>query len=127
MAAAYGSMSRLAATAEIVVAEAAGTIVGAVAYVPPNGPKPRYFEKAWAAIRSLAVDPGYRGRGLGRALAGACIDRAVRDGAPVIALHSSAIMTVALPMYARMGFEWHHDAPAVFGVPYAVYLKRLEP
>ena len=36
-------------------------------------------------------------------------------------------MTVALPMYLRMGFEWHRDAPAVYGVPYAVYLKRLVP
>ena len=36
-------------------------------------------------------------------------------------------MTVALPMYLRMGFEWHHDAPAVYGVPYAVYLKKLSP
>jgi hypothetical protein len=26
-----------------------------------------------------------------------------------------------------MGFEWHHDAPAVYGVPYAVYLKKLLP
>lgn len=35
-------------------------------------------------------------------------------------------MTVALPMYLRMGFELAHDAPPVFGVPYAVYLKRLD-
>ena len=49
------------------------------------------------------------------------------DNSPVIALHTSAIMTVALPMYIRMGFERHRDAPAVYGVPYAVYLKRLVP
>ena len=34
-------------------------------------------------------------------------------------------MTVALPMYLRMGFEWHHEAPPIYGVPYAVYLKKL--
>jgi len=26
-----------------------------------------------------------------------------------------------------MGFQWHRDAPAVYSVPYAVYLKRLVP
>jgi len=26
-------------------------------------------------------------------------------------------MTVALPVYFWMGFEWHRDAPAVYGVP----------
>ena len=34
-------------------------------------------------------------------------------------------MTVALPMYLRMGFGWHHEAPAIYGVPYAIYLKKL--
>lgn len=29
-------------------------------------------------------------------------------------------------MYRRMGFEKLRDAPPIFGVPYAVYLKRLE-
>jgi hypothetical protein len=29
-------------------------------------------------------------------------------------------------MYLRMGFEWAHDAPPIYGVPYAVYLKRLD-
>jgi hypothetical protein len=36
-------------------------------------------------------------------------------------------MSVALPMYLQMGFASHRDAPAVYGVPYAVYLKRLVP
>jgi hypothetical protein len=36
------------------------------------------------------------------------------------------VMTVALPMYIKMGFERQHDAPSIYDVPYAVYLKRLE-
>ena len=125
--AAYARMSNLAKTGEIVVAETSGSIVGAVAYIPPHRAKARYFDEAWAVIRSLVVDPDSRGVGVGRALTQECINRAKRDKSPVIALHTSAIMTVALPMYLRMGFEWHRDAPAVYGVPYAVYLKRLVP
>jgi hypothetical protein len=34
-------------------------------------------------------------------------------------------MTVALPMYRRMGFELASDAPPIHGVPYGVYVKRL--
>jgi predicted N-acetyltransferase YhbS len=125
MAAAYGRMSELAKTGEIVVAETSGRIVGAVAYIPPHRAKPRYFDEAWPVIRTLIVDPNSRGAGVGRALTQECINRAKRDKSPVIALHTSAIMTVALPMYLRMGFEWHRDAPPVYGVPYAVYLKKL--
>jgi len=125
MAAAYARMSDLAKTGEIVVAERSGSIVGAVAYIPPHRAKPRYFDAVWPVIRSLVVDPDSRGVGIGRALTQECINRARRDKSPVIALHTSAIMTVALPMYLRMGFEWYRDAPAVHGVPYAVYLKRL--
>jgi ribosomal protein S18 acetylase RimI-like enzyme len=109
------------------VAELAGNIVGAVAYIPPHRPKAPYFEKAWPIIRSLVVDPTCRRIGVGRALTEECISRARRDGSSVIALHTSPIMTVALPMYLRMGFQWHHDAPQIYGVPYAVYLKHLTP
>jgi GNAT superfamily N-acetyltransferase len=125
LAASYGRMSDLAKTGEIVVAEVAANIVGAVAYVPPHRKKASYFDQAWPVIRSLIVDPSSRRIGVGRLLTQECIKRAGRDGSPVIALHTSAIMTVALPMYLRMGFEWSHDAPAVYGVPYAVYLKKL--
>lgn len=127
LAAFYGKMSDLAKSGEIVVAEIAANIVGAVAYIPPHRRKAAYFDQAWPVIRSLVVDPKSRGVGIGRALMQECIKRARRDRSPVIALHTSAILKVALAMYLRMGFEWHHDAPAVYGVPYAVYLKKLLP
>jgi hypothetical protein len=34
-------------------------------------------------------------------------------------------MTVALPMYLRMGFQLVQDAPPIYGVPYAIHLKHL--
>ena len=119
-------MSEMAANAELIVAEHEGRIIGAVGYVPPSAPKSAHFKPEWPIIRMLVVDPGSRGLGTGRALTEACITRARRDRAPEIALHTSPIMTVALPMYLRMGFVRVRDAPPLFGIPYAIYVKALE-
>ena len=121
-----GNMSALAEQFEIIVSEDHGGLVGAVAYVGPGKEKAVYFDPSWPIIRMLVVDPARRGVGAGRALTEACIDRAMRDESPVIALHTSPIMTVALPMYLRMGFEFVRDTPPIRGVPYAVYLKSLQ-
>jgi ribosomal protein S18 acetylase RimI-like enzyme len=113
MAASVSRMSELASSGCIIVAEIKGRIVGGVAYIPPGQPKASYFDKSWPIIRMLVVDPAARGRGLGRLLTEECIERASRDEAPVIALHTTPVMTVALPMYLRMGFEFVHDAPPI--------------
>jgi len=118
-------MSEMAATAEVVVAEHDNRVVGAVGYLPPFAPKAAHFKAQWPLIRMLVVDPDARGIGAGRALSEACIGRARRDHAAEIALHTSEMMTVALPMYLRMGFERFSDAPDLFGVPYGIYVKRL--
>jgi GNAT superfamily N-acetyltransferase len=99
-------MSALAEIGEIIVAERTDRIIGAVAYIPPGRPKAPFFDQSWPIIRMLIVDPGARGGGVGRALTEECIERARRDGSHVIALHTSAIMAVALPMYLRMGISW---------------------
>ncbi len=54
------------------------------------------------------------------------VQRARRDGASVIALHTSPAMDVALALYLRMGFKLERRVPDRFGVPNAVYLLRLE-
>ena len=111
--------------AELQTAELQNKIAGAVAYFGPNSQKAAFFDQRWPIIRMLVVDPAFRGKGIGRALSEACIARAKRDGAPLIALHTSPIMTVALPMYLKMGFVKACDAPPIFGVAYAVYTKAL--
>jgi GNAT superfamily N-acetyltransferase len=111
--------------AELQTAELQNKIAGAVAYFGPNSQKAAFFDQRWPIIRMLVVDPAFRGKGIGRALSDACIARARRDGSPVIALHTSSIMSVALPMYLKMGFVKAHDAPPIFGVVYAVYTKAL--
>jgi ribosomal protein S18 acetylase RimI-like enzyme len=122
MAANISKMSSLANVGELIVAECDGMIVGAVTYVAPHKPKATFFDKDWAIVRMLAVDPKYRGQGIGGALMQECVRRAKRDRAAVLALHSSPIMTAALQMYRNMGFTYHRDGTPVFGVPTAVYV-----
>src|ERR1700682_6156547 len=125
MLAGLSKTSALSATGEIIVAEFQKQFAGAVAYFGPNSQKAPFFDQRWPVIRMLVVDPSFRGKGLGRALSMECLARERRDGSPIIALHTSPIMTVALRMYLRMGFVKAYDAPPIFGVAYAVYTKML--
>ena len=125
MRAGLSKTSDLGVSGEVIIAELQGTFAGAVAYFGPNSEKAALFDQRWPIIRMLVVDPAFRGKGIGRALSNACIARARRDGSPIIALHTSPIMSVALPMYLKMGFVKAYDAPPIFGVAYAVYTKAL--
>lgn len=119
------NMAGLAVSAEVIVAKVEGQIAGAVAYVGPGKEKASFFPREWPILRMLVVEPRFRGMGLGRALTEECIQRAVRDSAPLIALHTSRIMKVALSMYKRRGFKFEREAPPIFGVPYDIYLLEL--
>ena len=119
------TLSSLAEHGEIIIAGVDGQIAGSVAYLGPGQPKSPFYRPEWAVMRMLVVAPAAQGKGIGRMLAQDCIRRARRDGASVFALHTSAMMTVALPMYQRMGFVWHAEAPTSYGVQYAVYTKYL--
>ena len=125
MLAGLSKTSDLSASGEVIIAELQDTFAGAVAYFGPNSQKAAFFDQRWPIIRMLVVDPAFRGKGIGRALSDECVARAKRDGSPIIALHTSPIMSVALPMYLRMGFVKAYDAPPIFGVAYAVYTKTL--
>jgi GNAT superfamily N-acetyltransferase len=125
MLAGLSKTSALSASGELIVAELESKLAGAVAYFGPNSQKAAFFDQRWPIIRMLVVDPAFRGKGIGRALSDECIARAKRDGSPIIALHTSPIMSVALPMYLKMGFVKAYDAPPIFGVAYAVYTKTL--
>jgi len=125
MAANISKMSTLASVGELIVAESLGNIVGAVTYVAPHRPKAPFFDSAWPIVRMLAVDPKYREKGVGAALMHECVQRAKRDRANVLALHSSPIMTAALAMYRNMGFALHSDGTPVYGLPTAVYVMQL--
>jgi GNAT superfamily N-acetyltransferase len=118
-------MPALADVGEIIVAQIDGRVGGGVAYIPAGKRKADFFDPSWPIIRTVVVDPANRGHGIGRALTEECVRRARRDGSPIIALHTSPIMTVALPLYLGMGFRFRRDVPPIHGVPYAVYTKDL--
>jgi GNAT superfamily N-acetyltransferase len=125
MRAGLSKTSALSVSGEVIIAELQHKPAGAVAYFGPNSQKAAFFDQRWPIIRMLIVDPACRGKGIGRALSDECSARAKRDGSPIIALHTSPIMSVALPMYLKMGFVKAYDAPPIFGVAYAVYTKAL--
>jgi ribosomal protein S18 acetylase RimI-like enzyme len=97
-------VERRAAGAEVLVA-VDGALLGSVTLVPDlSSPWAEMLEPGEAGIRMLAVDPPAQGRGVGRALLGACIGRARELGKAALFLHTTPWMPVAARMYERAGF-----------------------
>ena len=69
------------------------------------GPGSMQWRPGDAMFRLLAVEPAARGRGIGRALFQACLERARAAGKQRMALHTTAWMTLARGMYERAGFK----------------------
>jgi GNAT superfamily N-acetyltransferase len=90
----------------VLVAGDQGRIQGAVKFYPDAG---QAHQGEWpagaASIRLLAVVPAHRGRGYGRLLTQACIDRARDLSIPTIFLYTGTFMAAARQLYARMGFQ----------------------
>lgn len=120
-----GALVDHAHESEVIVAELDDQLMGAVAYVAAGQPKAAFFPDNWPIVRLLSVHPDGRGHGIGRALLQACIARAQRDGAHIMALHTTPVMACALRLYAQEGFTHHQDLPAMFGVPYVMLTKPL--
>lgn len=123
-------VARRAREAVVLVAvdDADGTPLGCVTYVPgPDSPWAELLEPGEAAIRMLATDVTARGRGVGTALAAACVARARADGRDAIFLHSLPFMRAAQAIYARLGFvrrperDWE-PAPGVRLLGFALEL-----
>jgi len=114
--------------AELIVAEEAGRIVGAVTLYPDGSRSAvEGWPPGWAGVRLLAVHPDARGRGVGEALMRECIARARERGATTLGLHTTRIMAVAQRMYERMGFvrapEYDfHPAPNIVVMAYRLNL-----
>ena len=90
----------------LVAVSPAGRLLGGVTFVSgPDDPYSEELREGEAGIRMLAVDPAFQGRGIGRALAEACLERARAAGRSRIVLHTGAFMPVAVRLYEAMGFE----------------------
>ncbi|KAB1942191.1 GNAT family N-acetyltransferase [Micromonospora sp. ALFpr18c] len=96
-----------AASGEVLVAvdEATGAVLGSVTFVLPGTPFAELSGPGEAEFRMLAVDPAAQGRGVGAALARACVDRAVELGCTAVVICVRAGMAAsAHRLYERLGF-----------------------
>lgn len=91
----------------VAVDAASGQVLGGVAYIPGPGPLAEIEHDDEAGIRMLAVAPEAQGRGVGRALVEACIERARAADKRRIVLLTLPSMTVAQRLYLSLGF--HRD------------------
>jgi GNAT superfamily N-acetyltransferase len=98
-----------AASAEVLVAELGGSVVGTVTYVSGPGPYAEGPDPDAAWIRMLAVDPDHEGRGLGTALSLACVERARADGRQRVLLNTGDPQLTAHRLYQRLGFARRPD------------------
>src|ERR1700723_933443 len=81
----------------IVFAIEAGEAVGCCALIPlPDGG----FE-----VSKMAVAEAHKGRGLGRVLMAACVERARAAGAPRLYLETNSSLAPALGLYRSFGFQ----------------------
>jgi ribosomal protein S18 acetylase RimI-like enzyme len=117
--------AELAALGELLVAEESFRIQGVVLYTPPGRSDGVTIPSEWASIRTLAVSPSFRGRGIGRRLVEECIERARKDGAEQIGLSTADMMAVAVRMYERMGFKKVAELGTRLGVRNDRYALRL--
>jgi ribosomal protein S18 acetylase RimI-like enzyme len=98
--------TRAAVVPVLVAVDADGTLLGSVTYVP--GPGSAYAESEAedeAGMRMLAVAPWAQGRGIGRALVEAVIERARAGGRRGIALYTRPFMHAAQHLYESLGFR----------------------
>ncbi len=95
-----------AGAGQVLVAEADGSIQGAVQFFPEASSSGQGHWPAGAAtIRLLAVRPEFRGRGLGARLTRECLRRARALQIPTIYLYTGRFMLAAQHLYEKLGFK----------------------
>ncbi len=117
---------------EVLVAEDRGRAVGTVMFEPfhPGSEIARTPEEA--EIRALAVAPHAQGRGTGRALVGAVIERAGAQGVRQLLLSTRPTMAAARHLYEAVGFtrlpdlDWS-PVPGLVLIAYGLRLPARAP
>jgi predicted N-acetyltransferase YhbS len=91
-----------------VVAEADGRLVGS-----------NFLDErdTFAAVGPITVDPAYHGRGVGRRLMQAVIDRARERGAPGVRLVQDAFNRTSMSLYTALGFDVKEPLAFMHGAP----------
>lgn len=89
----------------ILIAEEDGAAVGTLALIP--------VQPGQVELCKMAVSPGLRGKGIGRALLEAADDAARNMGATSIWLEANKVLDAAISLYRSCGYaELTDDAPA---------------
>ncbi|PLX23543.1 MAG: GNAT family N-acetyltransferase [Marinilabiliales bacterium] len=104
-----GEQTKKPETELLVAASSDGKIAGAVVYFSDM----KYYgsggtatqEKNASGFRLLAVNPIYRGLGLGKLLTNACIEKAKSRKQRNVVIHTTEAMQTAWHMYEKIGFK----------------------
>lgn len=116
-----------AASATLLVAEAAGRVLGTVTLAAAGTPFADIARPGEYEFRMLAVDPEATGRGVASALVRACEQRASAEGAERIVCSVEDKNAPALRLYDRLGYvrEPERDWTPEPGVSLLVLGRRL--
>lgn len=88
----------------LVAEDDGGRLLGTVTFVRPGTIFAEIGGPGEAEVRTLAVAPEAQGRGVGRLLNEACVERARAEGCRAVVLSSGSWMHAAHRLYGRMGF-----------------------
>jgi ribosomal protein S18 acetylase RimI-like enzyme len=100
-------------------------IIG-MAFIVPSGKQHDIFEKEWAVIRFVTVNPAFGGQGIGKQLTEMCIEWAKQNNEKTIALHTSEIMNSARHIYENYGFTILREIEQRLGKRYLLYTLDIE-
>jgi ribosomal protein S18 acetylase RimI-like enzyme len=108
-----GRFASVAGAELLVAVDTSGRLAGGVVYFADmahygSGGTATAVRDA-SGIRLLAVDPRFRGQGIGRDLTLACIDRARARGHREVVLHTTRAMRPAWRLYEGLGFTRSPD------------------
>lgn len=123
-----GELTKNPGTEIILAVQNTNQILGAVVYISDmkyygsGGTAP--LEKNSAGFRLLAVENFAQGRGIGKSLTLACIQRAKSQNRNQVIIHTTKAMETAWKMYEQIGFRRSDDLDFVQG-SLTVYGFRL--
>jgi len=96
----------------VIVAELDSALAGTITFYPEGRTYDEDLPEGWACLRTLAVLPSARGRGVGRALMNECLVRARALGRSRMLLHTLEFMTAAIALHESLGFRREPDLDA---------------
>jgi ribosomal protein S18 acetylase RimI-like enzyme len=103
-AATLADVAARAEAGDLLVAVDGDRVLGSVLHVEPGSRYAELSRAGEAEFRMLAVDPAAQGRGVGRALVQACVDRAAAAGCTAVVICVRDFAMAAQKLYLSFGF-----------------------